>query len=70
MYQAACIYALTSKQDPEDRPQVYRLLWPALRQGFGLDIIDSDSDLDPVRNLPEFRRLVAAAKELQRGQPR
>ena len=37
-----------------------------LRHGFGLDVVDQDSDLDPIRNDPEFRRVVKAARELQK----
>ncbi|MFL5342885.1 MAG: TPR end-of-group domain-containing protein, partial [Gemmataceae bacterium] len=70
LYQVACIYALTSRQQSDDRLQVIRLLAPALRQGFGVDIVDSDPDLEPVRQLPEFQRIVAAAKERQRDEAR
>ena len=65
-YQVACIYALTSvvgKGYPEDRTEAFRLLWSALKTGFGLDIIDIDTDLDPIRNDPEFSRVVKAARE-------
>jgi tetratricopeptide (TPR) repeat protein len=63
LYQVGCIYALTAKTHPEDRTEAFRLLWSALRSGFGLDLVDTDSDLDPVRGDPEFRRLVASARE-------
>jgi serine/threonine protein kinase/tetratricopeptide (TPR) repeat protein len=64
-YQASNIFALTSKQNPEDRLEAYPLMSLALRGGFGLDIIDQDSDMDPIRNTPEFRALVQAARQLQ-----
>jgi serine/threonine protein kinase/Tfp pilus assembly protein PilF len=64
-YQVACIYALTSRQHPEDRPRALQLLSTALRRGYGFDLLESDHDLDPLRPLPEFRRLVAAARTLQ-----
>ena len=64
LYMIACIYALTSRQEQSDRPQALENLSSALRRGYGLDIVDSDTDLDPIRNLPEFKRIVAAAKEL------
>ena len=61
-YQLAGVYALTSRTHPEDRPEALRLLAGALRGGFGLQYVDADADLNPVRAEPEFQRLVAAAK--------
>jgi serine/threonine protein kinase/lipoprotein NlpI len=61
-YQVAGIYALTSRYNPEDRREALRLLGSALSQGFGLDLIDNDHDLDAIRNQPEFRQLVEAAR--------
>jgi len=65
LYQVACIYSLTSKQNKEDAMQALQLLSSALRGGFGLDIVATDTDFDPVRNLPEFKQAVAAAQVLQ-----
>jgi eukaryotic-like serine/threonine-protein kinase len=65
LYQVACVYALTSRQQAEDRVKALQLLSSALGKGYGLDLIDQDNDLDPVRNLPEYRRLVEAARSLQ-----
>jgi serine/threonine protein kinase/Tfp pilus assembly protein PilF len=62
LYQLAGVYALTSRQNAEDREEAFRLLSWALRKGYGLDLIPRDADLDPIRDRPEFRRLVAAAK--------
>ena len=67
LYQVGCIYALTSKTHTEDRVEAFRLLWSALKTGFGLDLVDTDTDLDPVRGDPEFRRLVAAARAHHAG---
>jgi hypothetical protein len=66
-YQVAGIYALTSKQHAEDRREAFRLLSAALRGGYGFDLLVQDTDLDPVRKLPEFQRLVDAARALQGG---
>jgi serine/threonine protein kinase/regulator of sirC expression with transglutaminase-like and TPR domain len=63
-YQVACIYALTAKQHADDRLQALPLLSAALRAGFGLDFVDRDNDLDALREMPEFQRLVAAARAL------
>lgn len=45
--------------------EAFRLLTVALRRGYGLDLVGRDTDLDPIRNRPEFRRLVDAARALQ-----
>jgi hypothetical protein len=68
-YQVAGIYALTSKQNAEDKLQALHLLSSALRAGAGLEWVDDDHDLDPLRGDAEFKRIVAAAKALQ-GRPR
>jgi len=68
-YQVAGIYALTSRSNPEDRAEAFRLLSLALRNGYGFDYLDSDTDLDPIRKLPEFRRLADAAKSLRQAAP-
>jgi tetratricopeptide (TPR) repeat protein len=65
LYQAANIYALTSRQDPTDQLQAFPLLKRALAGGFGLDVIDHDSDMDPIRIHETFRRIVNAARELR-----
>jgi tetratricopeptide (TPR) repeat protein len=65
LYQVGCIYALTAKSEPQDRLKAFELLWAALRTGFAVDMVDTDSDLDPIRKEPEFHRLVAAAKGRQ-----
>jgi tetratricopeptide (TPR) repeat protein len=65
LYQVACIYALTSKQEPQDRVQAFQLLSSSLRQGYGFNNLDSDGDLDALRPLPEFRRVVDAARALR-----
>jgi tetratricopeptide (TPR) repeat protein len=65
LYQLAGIYALTSQQHAADRQQAFRLLSVSLQKGFGFDLLDSDRDLDPIRNCPEFRTLVAAAHAIR-----
>src|SRR5262249_4600002 len=49
LYQVGCIYALTAKTNPEDKTEAFQLLWSALKTGYGLDFVDTDTDLDPVR---------------------
>jgi tetratricopeptide (TPR) repeat protein len=65
LYQIAGIYALTSKQNPDDRQEAFRLLAFALRKGFGLSLLEEDRDLDSIRGLSEFGRLVKEAKRTQ-----
>jgi serine/threonine protein kinase/Tfp pilus assembly protein PilF len=62
VYQVAGIYAQTSRQVPDDRKEALRLLGSALSQGVGLRLIPEDRDLDPIRDRPEFRQLVEAAR--------
>jgi hypothetical protein len=41
------------------------LLSSSLRQGYGFNLLESDDDLQNLRALPEFRRMVDAAKALR-----
>jgi serine/threonine protein kinase/Flp pilus assembly protein TadD len=68
-YQVACIYALTSRQHPDDRARALQLLTEAVRAGFGIPWLAADHDLDPLRGTPEFQRLADAAGTLY-GVPR
>jgi serine/threonine protein kinase/Tfp pilus assembly protein PilF len=65
LYQVAGIYALTSKQDLEDRQQAFLLLNCALDRGYGADLLSIDTDLNSIRDLPDFHRLLAKAKRLK-----
>jgi tetratricopeptide (TPR) repeat protein len=65
LYQVAGIFALTSKQNVEDRVQALHLLSSALRAGAGLEWVDDDHDLDPLREDADFKRIVAAARALE-----
>jgi eukaryotic-like serine/threonine-protein kinase len=64
-YQVAGIFALTSLQESDDRSQALRYLSSALRKGFGFEYLEQDKDLDPIRDTPEFRKLVGATQVLQ-----
>src|SRR5262249_11396257 len=54
LYQVGCIYALTSQGDPKNRLRALELLSLALKGGFGLNLVDKDTDLDPIRKSDEF----------------
>jgi len=54
---------LTSALQRDDRDEALRLLSLALNQGFGLDLIQQDPDLEPLRQDPDFLHLVDAAKK-------
>jgi tetratricopeptide (TPR) repeat protein len=61
LYQAACVYALTSKDNPADRQEAIRLLSEAFRRdGSWLAVADGDPDLDPLRKWPAFKELLQA----------
>ena len=64
VYQVAGIYATTSRKVPDDRLEAFRLLSTALRGGFGFEELPDDHELDAIRDLPEFRELLAAARAL------
>jgi eukaryotic-like serine/threonine-protein kinase len=64
-YQLAGVYALTSKDEPADRKEAFRLLSSALRRGCGFDLLESDKDLDPIRDSREFKKLVEAAQAIR-----
>ena len=42
-----------------------RLLSASLQKGVGFDLLETDKDLDPIRNSPEFQRLVDAARAIR-----
>jgi serine/threonine protein kinase/tetratricopeptide (TPR) repeat protein len=69
LYQVAGVYALSARDHPEDRREALRLLREALQQGFGLDVIDNDPDLAPLRADPQFQDLLKGAKALQARLP-
>jgi tetratricopeptide (TPR) repeat protein len=67
LYQAGCVYALTSRQEADDRLDAFRLLTRAVREGFGAEHVELDSDLAPLKNDPEYRKLVELAQERLKG---
>ncbi len=65
VYVVACAYARTAAAHPDDRPQALGYLRQALRSGYrDFRTIDSDPDLESIRDLPEFQDAVLAARKL------
>jgi serine/threonine protein kinase/regulator of sirC expression with transglutaminase-like and TPR domain len=63
IYQVAGIYALTSRQQPEDRREALRLLALALRKDASwLRVLPDDHDFDPIRGRSEFDELLRAVE--------
>jgi tetratricopeptide (TPR) repeat protein len=69
LYQVGCILALTSADRRDDRAEAVRLVWQALKTGYGLEYVDTDPDLNPIRDDAEFARVVKAAKALHATSP-
>jgi serine/threonine protein kinase/Tfp pilus assembly protein PilF len=74
LYQAACAYSLTSRIQPADKDEAFRLLALALERGFGHDRMATERDLEPLRAEPRFANLLEAVKTIkakgQRQPPR
>jgi tetratricopeptide (TPR) repeat protein len=66
-YQIAGLYAQLARHDPDGtaRTESLHLLALAFRGGFeNMNLLKYDSDLDPIRTDPEFKRLVDVAGQL------
>ena len=66
-FQMAGLYAQLVRHDPEgqDRAEALRLLALALRAGFNdMEALKTDADLEPIRNDPEYKRLLTAVEQL------
>jgi tetratricopeptide (TPR) repeat protein len=63
-YQVAGIYALTSGTHPKDADEAVTLLAAALHDRGGMEHVDSDPDLAPLRKDARFQSVVLAAKKL------
>lgn len=54
LFIAASALSLCSEARPDLKPQAFRWLTWALARGYGLNRLDSDPDLEPLRNDPDF----------------
>jgi serine/threonine protein kinase/Flp pilus assembly protein TadD len=69
LFQMAGLYAQLARHEKEldAKHESLRLLGQALRSGFGdLNLLNTDTDLEPIRGDPEYRRLLTLAAELQK----
>jgi eukaryotic-like serine/threonine-protein kinase len=58
-YRVACIYALTSKIDPSDKPRALHMLATTLAQGAAwVEVARTDPDLDALRDQADFQNLL------------
>jgi tetratricopeptide (TPR) repeat protein len=64
LFQVGAIHALLTKHDPAHKTEAIRLLAIALRNGFGYEHIETDKDLAPLREVPEFQRLVEGVRTI------
>ncbi len=68
VYQAACIQALTSKQDVTGRAEALRLVAEAVRKDdTWLETARTDPDLEAIRARPEFQELLRALEVVVRS---
>ncbi len=65
VYQIAGVYALTSRQEPEDREVAFALLAQSLGKGFGHRLIDIDPDLEALHGHETFQQLVSHARHIR-----
>ncbi|MCS7047149.1 MAG: tetratricopeptide repeat protein, partial [Gemmataceae bacterium] len=71
LYQQASLLALLARHDPAITAEALRVFEQALQSGFNdLDLIDSDSDIDAIRSHPQFRRLIASARQKHQHAPK
>lgn len=67
LYQAACVFALTSKREPADRDEALQLLARAARDDpTWLRVAPTDPDLAPLHDRPEFRELLRSLTVVHR----
>ncbi len=64
-YRVAGIYASTSRKYPADAARALGNLAAALKSGYGMDFVESDPDLEPIKSTPEFQKLWTGARVVQ-----
>ncbi|HEY7329537.1 MAG TPA: protein kinase [Gemmataceae bacterium] len=66
-YQVSGAYALLSRQSPEDYQKALELLTSSLRQGYGHNLLETDRDLDALRDKHPFQELLQATRTLRQN---
>jgi tetratricopeptide (TPR) repeat protein len=61
-YRVAGIYASASRLHPADAILALGNLAAAFKSGYGAELVDSDKDLDPIKSMPEFKKLWVSAQ--------
>jgi len=65
IYRAACVYSLTSVIEPADKTKALAYMQSAITNGYKrIKLIETDGDLDNIRNTPRFREITEAAASL------
>jgi len=64
-YRVAGIYASASRLHAPDAKLALSNLAVAFKSGYGVDLIETDPDLNPIKSLPEFQKLWAAAQAVR-----
>ena len=62
LYQIGCAHALLSRNSKESGPLAIAYIARALQRGYGADLLESDSDLAPVRDSDDFQALITSSK--------
>lgn len=64
-YQAACVFALTSRTNPADAEQAVVYLRQAVRDGYrNLTDLNGDSDIDAIRKRDDVRKIIDAVNAI------
>ena len=69
MFQVASAWSLCSKNQPELRTQAWKWLTRAVVAGYGTALLDTDPDLEPLRDDPEFATIRRTAWLLEGKKP-
>ena len=62
LYQVGTAHALLAPRRSASQAAAIKYIAKALKRNYGAEFLDTDSDLDPIRELPNFAALIAATK--------
>ena len=66
VYRAACALALASEKDAAVKNECLGCLANAVNRGYGYDLLETDKDLNPIRQAPEFKQFVALTRMVRK----